>query len=37
MKIKVEYNWMDQTEFIWGPFIFYKDKNGVIRNLEARW
>ena len=37
MKIKVEYNPMKQTEFLYGPFIFKKDNDGVIRNVEARW
>ena len=37
MKIKVDYDWMHQSGIIGGPFIFYKDDDGVIRNLEARW
>ena len=37
MRIKVEYNIAKQTEWLCGPFIFYKDNNGVIRNLEAKW
>jgi len=37
MKIKVHYDLMEQTEMLGGPFIFYKDDKGVIRNLEARW
>ena len=37
MKIKVSYDWTRQTETLCGPFVFYKDDAGVIRNLEARW
>ena len=37
MKINVHYDWMQQDSFLAGPFIFYKDDDGVIRNLEARW
>lgn len=36
MKIKVEYNELEQTENLWGPFIFIKDGN-TIRNFEAKW
>ena len=37
VKIKVDYDWMKQSANTCGPFIFYKDDAGVIRNLEARW
>lgn len=37
MLIKVDYKWFEQTENLCGPFIFYKDDAGVIRNLEAQW
>ena len=36
MKIKVDYNKLDQSEFRDGPFIFIKEA-GIIKNLEARW
>ena len=36
MKIKVEYNPLEQTQAIWGPFVFIKDGD-TIRNFEARW
>jgi hypothetical protein len=37
MKIKVEYNPYNQTQWLCGNFVFIKDDNGVIRNLEAKW
>ena len=37
MKIKVEYNPYQQTSWAGGNFIFIKNENGVIRNLEATW
>lgn len=36
MKINVEYDWWDQSANICGPFIFYRDEDGIIKNLEAR-
>lgn len=36
MKIKIEYDVLEQTENKCGPFIFIRDGN-KIRNLEARW
>lgn len=37
MKIKVEYDEWAQTGWICGNFVFVKDDDGAIRNLEARW
>lgn len=36
MKIKVNYNELEQTEALWGPFIFIRDGD-KIRNFEAKW
>lgn len=36
MKIEVEYNPLRQTEALWGTFIFVKEDDGTIHNLEAR-
>lgn len=36
MKIKVKYSALEQTENIYGPFVFIRDGN-KIRNLEANW
>jgi len=36
MKIKVNYNELEQTENLWGPFIFIRDGD-KIRNFEAKW
>lgn len=35
-KINVEYNELDQTQSICGNFIFVKEDDGRIHNLEAR-
>lgn len=37
MKIKVEYDESAQTQWICGNFIFVKEADGRIHNLEARW
>jgi hypothetical protein len=36
MKINVSYNELEQTESIWGPFVFIRDGD-KIRNFEAVW
>lgn len=36
MKIKANYNELEQTEALWGPFIFIRDGD-KIRNFEAKW
>ena len=36
MKIKVKYSALEQTENIYGPFVFIRDGD-KIRNLEANW
>ncbi len=35
MKIKIKYNKFEQTESIWGPFVFIRDGNRI-RNFEAK-
>ena len=37
MKIIVKYDERAQTEWLCGNFVFVKEKDGTIRNLEARW
>ena len=37
MKIKVNYDEHAQTGWLCGHFIFYRDDDGAIRNLEAKW
>ena len=36
MKIKVKYSALEQTENLYGPFVFIRDGD-KIRNLEAGW
>ena len=37
MKIKVEYDQFEQTQWLCGNFVFVKEPDGRIHNLEATW
>lgn len=37
MKIKVKYDESAQTEWVCGNFVFVKEDDGRIHNLEAAW